>query len=58
MRPTRHPGYRWVILAVAFLGIFGAMGLGRFGYSTVLPAMQEAMDLSGAEARVRLLLGT
>jgi MFS family permease len=35
---------------VAFLGIFGAMGLGRFGYSTVLPDMQKALGLSGAEA--------
>jgi MFS family permease len=26
------------------------MGLGRFGYSTVLPDMQKALDLSGAEA--------
>jgi MFS family permease len=50
LRPTRSPAYRWVILAVAFLGIFGAMGLGRFGYSAVLPDMQKALGLSGAEA--------
>ncbi|NLE11316.1 MAG: YbfB/YjiJ family MFS transporter [Actinobacteria bacterium] len=48
--PTRNPGYRWVILAVAFLGIFGAAGLSRFGYSAVLPDMQKALELSGAES--------
>lgn len=43
-----HSGYRWVILAIGFLGIFGAAGLSRFGYSAVLPEMQSALDLSGA----------
>lgn len=43
-----HPGYRWVILAIGFLGIFGAAGLSRFGYSAVLPEMQTALGLSGA----------
>jgi MFS family permease len=37
-----------VILAIGFLGIFGAAGLSRFGYSAVLPEMQIALDLSGA----------
>lgn len=50
MHPTHSPSYRWVILAVAFLGIFGAMGFGRFGYSAVLPDMQRALVLSSAAA--------
>ncbi len=50
MRPTHSPAYRWVILAVAFLGIAGAMGFGRFGYSAILPDMQAALDLSSAAA--------
>ncbi len=50
MRLTRSPSYRWVILAIAFLGIFGAAGLSRFGYSAVLPEMQKALGLSGAES--------
>lgn len=50
MRLTRRPSYRWVILAIAFLGIFGAAGLSRFGYSAVLPEMQKALRLSGAES--------
>ncbi len=35
--------YKWVVLAVAFLGVFGALGFGRFGYSAVLPAMQKGL---------------
>jgi predicted MFS family arabinose efflux permease len=50
VRPTHSPAYRWVILAVAFLGIFGAMGFGRFGYSAILPDMQAALHLSSAAA--------
>jgi predicted MFS family arabinose efflux permease len=50
LRPTHGPAYRWVILAVAFLGIAGAMGFGRFGYSAILPDMQAALDLSSAAA--------
>ncbi len=51
MSLTRNPRYyRWVVLGVAFLGIFGAAGLSRFGYSAVLPDMQSALALSGAEA--------
>jgi MFS family permease len=50
VRLTRSSSYRWVILATAFLGIFGAAGLSRFGYSAVLPDMQKALKLSGAES--------
>lgn len=50
MRLTRSLSYRWVILAIAFLGIFGAAGLSRSGYSAVLPDMQKALGLSGAES--------
>ena len=35
---------------MAFLGVFGAMGLSRFGYSAVLPDMEEALGLSAAQA--------
>ena len=50
MQLTSRPGYRWVILALAFLGIFAAAGLSRFGYSAVLPDMQRALGLTGAQA--------
>jgi MFS family permease len=46
----QRPAYRWVVLGMAFMGVFGALGFGRFGYSAVLPAMQEGLDLSGAAA--------
>jgi len=35
---------------MAFLGVFGAIGLGRFGYSAILPSMQEALGISTAAA--------
>ena len=47
---TRRPWYRWVVLAAAFWGVFGALGFGRFGYSAVLPSMQEALGISSAAA--------
>lgn len=50
MRLMRNPAWRWVILALAFLAVFGAGGLSRFGYSAVLPDMQEALKLSSAAA--------
>ena len=39
-----------MVLVVAFFGVFGALGLGRFGYSAILPSMQQSLDLSGAAA--------
>jgi MFS family permease len=50
MRLTHSPSYRWIVLAAAFLGVFGAVGLGRFGYSAVLPSMQEDLDITSAAA--------
>jgi MFS family permease len=35
---------------MAFFGVFGALGFGRFGYSAVLPSMQKALGLSSAAA--------
>jgi len=42
--------YRWVVLGAAFMAIFAVIGLGRFGYSAVLPSMQRSLGLSGAQA--------
>lgn len=47
---TSRATYRWAILGTAFLGVFGALGFGRFGYSALLPSMQKALGLSGAAA--------
>lgn len=50
MRLTRHPGYRFVVAGMAFVAVFAAIGLGRFGYSAILPSMKEALGLSSAWA--------
>jgi fucose permease len=49
--PTRLH-YAWVILAVATLVVFGALGLARFGYSIVLPAMQTGLEMDNTQAGV------
>lgn len=50
MRLTRDPRYRWVVAGMAFVSVFAAIGFGRFGYSAVLPSMQQALGLTSAEA--------
>jgi sugar phosphate permease len=35
---------------MAFFAVFAAIGFGRFGYSAVLPSMQEALGISSAAA--------
>ena len=35
---------------MAFMGVFGALGFGRFGYSAVLPSMQKGLHISSAAA--------
>jgi MFS family permease len=41
--------YGILILALAVLAVFSSLGLGRFGYSMVLPAMQSDLGLSNAQ---------
>jgi len=38
--------YAWIILAVGVLGVTGALGLGRFGYTVILPSMKEGLNLN------------
>jgi len=38
--------YGWVVLAVGVLVVAGALGLGRFGYSMILPSMQAGLGLN------------
>jgi MFS family permease len=42
--------YAWVILIMGTLVVFGALGLARFGYSVVLPAMQKSLGMSNTQA--------
>lgn len=41
--------YAWVVLALVVLAVFCALGLGRFGYAMLLPAMQESLSLTNAQ---------
>ncbi len=42
--------YGWVILVLATLVAFGALGLARFGYSIILPAMQVDLEMDNTQA--------
>ena len=42
--------YAWIVLAVGTLVVFGALGLARFGYTMVLPAMQSGLGLNNTQA--------
>jgi MFS family permease len=41
--------YGVVVLAVLVLVVFAALGLGRFGYTSILPAMQAGLGLSNTQ---------
>ena len=47
--PTRFH-YAWVILGVGTFVVYGALGLARFGYSIVLPAMQTGLHMDNTHA--------
>ena len=47
---TRIPHYAWTVLTVSVLAVTGSLGLARFGYTLLLPAMQAALDLDNAQA--------
>ncbi len=48
-RPARFH-YGWVVLAMATLVVFGALGLARFGYSVVLPSMAAGLGMDNTHA--------
>jgi len=50
MNPADRPGYCWLVLAAGTLAVFSALGLARFGYSVVLPAMQAGLGMDNAQA--------
>jgi len=47
---TPYDYYCWVVLGVGTLVILGALGLGRFGYTAVLPAMQTGLGMDNTQA--------
>ncbi|HQH10901.1 MAG TPA: YbfB/YjiJ family MFS transporter [Candidatus Sumerlaeota bacterium] len=42
--------YGWFILILGMLTVFNSQGLARFGYTMILPSMQEGLALSNAQA--------
>lgn len=42
--------YAWIVLAMGMLSVFGSLGLARFGYSIILPSMQDGLDLNNTHA--------
>jgi len=45
-----HFHYGWVILVIGTLVVFGSLGLARFGYTPVLPAMRMALQMDKTQA--------
>lgn len=41
--------YAWIVLAIGTLVVFGSLGLARFGYTMVLPPMQEGLELDNTQ---------
>jgi len=42
--------YAWIVLAMGTLFVFGSLGLARFGYTVILPAMQQGLGLDNTQA--------
>jgi MFS family permease len=38
--------YAWIVVGTGAIGVMGALGLGRFGYTVILPAMKEGLSLT------------
>jgi sugar phosphate permease len=49
-RPSPRCHYAWVVLAVGTLVVFGSLGLARFGYTMLLPAMQAELKMDNTQA--------
>ncbi|MBN2508161.1 MAG: MFS transporter [Verrucomicrobia bacterium] len=47
--PARPVHYAWVVLGFVVLAVFSSLGLARFGYTAILPAMQDALALSNLQ---------
>ena len=46
--PRLH--YGWVVLVLCTLTVFASLGLGRFGYTSLLPPMQAGLGMNNAVA--------
>ena len=52
-KPKLH--YAWVIVGAGVIGVMASLGLGRFSYAVILPAMKDALELNYGQMG---LLGT
>lgn len=48
--PRTRIHHGWIVLGVGTLVVFASLGLARFGYSMVLPAMQAGLGLDNTQA--------
>ena len=46
----RRIHHGWIVLIIGTLVVFASLGLARFGYTMVLPAMQEGLALDNTQA--------
>jgi MFS family permease len=44
--------YGWIILTISTLVVFGSLGLARFGFSVLLPEMQNSLHLDNMQAGI------
>jgi sugar phosphate permease len=47
--PPKRLHYGWIVLGIGTLVVFGSLGLARFGYTMVLPPMQEGLNLDNTQ---------
>lgn len=50
MKEKSRLHYGWVVLGLGVLTVTGALGLARFGYTMILPAMKAGLGLNDARA--------
>ncbi len=50
--PRGRYHYAWAIMVMGTLVVFASLGLARFGYSIVLPAMQQGLGMDSTQAGV------
>lgn len=48
--PPRRFHYAWIVLVLGTLAVFGALGMARFGYTGLLPPMQQDLGLDNTQA--------
>jgi len=50
--PFSRLHYGWTVMVMGMLVVFGALGLARFGYTMLLPAMQVSLHMDNTQAGI------